>query len=246
MKNYKITIQYDGAPFFGWQIQAKGKTVQGEITRALETLLKHDVNLTGAGRTDSGVLALGQVANFKTESGIEPRRFLHSLNALLPFSIRIRDMNEVPNDFNSRFDAVSRSYLYFIYKNPTPFNYKHVWVYHYDLDVKKLNDITAPLKGKHDFASFTKLAKDRDNYGCDIKALKWNKTKDQVVLFVEADRFLHGMVRAITGTAILIHQEGGNAENMLAILEARDRKTAAMSAPANGLFLYKVRYPEGM
>jgi len=245
MKNYKITIQYDGAPFFGWQIQAKGKTVQGEISRALETLLKHDVNLTGAGRTDSGVHALGQVANFKTEAEIEPYRFLHSLNSLLPFSIRIWDISEVPEDFNSRFDAVSRSYLYFISKRPTPFNYQHVWAYHYDLDVRKLNEITTPLKGKHDFASFTKLAKDRDNYDCNISALKWNKTKEQVVLYIEADRFLHGMVRAITGTAILIHQEGGRAEQMLAILEARDRKAAAMSAPANGLFLYKVRYPEG-
>ncbi len=246
MKNYKITIQYDGAPFFGWQIQAKGKTVQGEITRALETLLKHDVNLIGAGRTDRGVHALGQVANFKTEAVIEPRRFLHSLNSLLPFSIRIRDISAVSEDFNSRFDALSRSYLYFISKNPTPFNYQTVWAYHYELDVKKLNEISAPLKGEHDFASFTKLAKERDKYDCTITALKWNRFKDQVVLFIEADRFLHGMVRAITGTAVSIHQEGGNAENMLAVLEARDRKSAAMSAPANGLFLYKVRYPEGV
>ncbi len=246
MKNYKIAIQYDGAPFFGWQIQAKGKTVQGEITRALQTLLKHDVNLIGAGRTDSGVHALGQVANFKTEAVLQPFRFLHSLNSLLPFSIRIRDISEVPEDFNSRFDALSRSYLYFISKNPTPFNYQTVWAYYYGLDVKKLNEISAPLMGRHDFASFTKLAKERDKYDCNITALKWNKLKDQVVLYIEADRFLHGMVRAITGTAVSIHQEGGNAQNMMAILEARDRKAAAMSAPANGLFLYKVRYPEGV
>lgn len=242
MNNYKLIIQYDGSNFNGWQIQARGKTVQGEIKRALETLVKHEVVLTGAGRTDTGVHALGQVANFKSEQDIDFYRFKHSLNSMLPFSIRIRKMELVPEDFNSRFDALSRSYFYFISGSPSPFNYKFVYNYHFPTDIDQLNELAKPLTGIHDFSSFTKYAKDRDNFECNITAIKWTKIKGITVLFIEADRFLHGMVRAITGTILRLAKDGKTSEHIINILRAKEREAAFGSVPAKGLFLYKVKY----
>ncbi|MCA0387717.1 MAG: tRNA pseudouridine(38-40) synthase TruA [Bacteroidetes bacterium] len=242
MNNYKLIIQYDGSNFNGWQIQAKGKTVQGEIKRALEVLLKHEVVLTGAGRTDTGVHALGQVANFKSEQTLDFYRFKHSLNSMLPFTIRIKSMEEVPESFNSRFDALSRSYIYFISNSPSPFNYRFVFNYHYPLDLSLLNNLSRPLTGTHDFSSFTKYAKDRENFDCNIKTLKWTQIKDNVVVFIEADRFLHGMVRAITGTVLRLAKVGGTENDMNDILNSKNREKAYGSVPAKGLFLYKIKY----
>jgi len=243
VNNYKLTIQYDGTDFFGWQIQAKGKTIQGEITNALEVLLKKKVTLIGAGRTDSGVHALGQTANFKTSEALDIYRFLFSLNSLLPFSIRISEMVKVHENFNSRFDAISRTYFYQISAKPSPFNQKFVWAYHKELDVHLLNNLTAPLLGRHDFAAFTKFADDREEHFCTLFSAKWSRFKNTVLFYIEADRFLHGMVRAIVGTAVNIGKENGSPGDMEAVVNSHDRKIASASAPAKGLFLYKVKYP---
>lgn len=244
MNNYKLTIQYDGSKFNGWQIQKNAISVQEKIKSAIEAILKEKIVLTGAGRTDTGVHALGQVANFKCEQEIDFYRFKYSLNSMLPFSIRIKEMESVSLSFNARYDAISRSYLYFIAYSPTPFNYQYVYNYHFPLDTTVLNHLSEPLKGVHDFSSFTKYAKDRETFICDIKSIKWTKIKGIVVLFIQADRFLHGMVRAITGTLLMTAKSEGSKDQILQILQAKNRELAYASAPSKGLFLYKVKYPK--
>ncbi|MBK7866219.1 MAG: tRNA pseudouridine(38-40) synthase TruA [Ignavibacteriales bacterium] len=244
MNNYKLSIQYDGSKFSGWQIQKNAISVQEKIKSAIEAILKEEIVLTGAGRTDTGVHALGQVANFKCEQEIDFYRFKYSLNSMLPFSIRIKKMESVPEAFNARYDAISRSYLYFIAYSPTPFNYQFVYNYHFQVDTAVLNQLSEPLIGVHDFSSFTKYAKERETFICDIKTIRWTKIKGIVVLFIEADRFLHGMVRAITGTLLMTAKSGGNKDQIIYILDAKNREIANASVPAKGLFLYKVKYPK--
>lgn len=243
MNNYKLTIQYDGSKFSGWQIQKNAISVQDKIKSAIEAILKEEIVLTGAGRTDTGVHALGQVANFKCEQDIDFYRFKYSLNSMLPFSIRIKNMESVPETFNARYDAISRSYLYFIAHSPTPFNHNFVYNYHFQVDTEVLNQLCEPLIGVHDFSSFTKYAKDRETFNCEIKTIKWTKIKGIVVFFIEADRFLHGMVRAIAGTLLMTAKSGGNKDQIIDILQAKNREIANASVPAKGLFLYKVKYP---
>ncbi len=243
MNNYKLTIQYDGSKFSGWQIQKNAISVQDKIKSAIEAILKEEIVLTGAGRTDTGVHALGQVANFKCEQDIDFYRFKYSLNSMLPFSIRIKNMESVHETFNARYDALSRSYLYFIAYSPTPFNHNFVYNYHFQVDTKVLNQLCEPLIGVHDFSSFTKYAKERETFNCEIKTIKWTKIKGIVVMFIEADRFLHGMVRAITGTLLMTAKSGGNKDQIIDILQAKNREIANASVPAKGLFLYKVKYP---
>jgi tRNA pseudouridine38-40 synthase len=244
MNNFKLTIQYDGSKFNGWQIQKNASSVQEKIKSAIEAILKHEIVLTGAGRTDTGVHALGQVANFKSHLDIDFYRFKYSLNSMLPFSIRVKKMENVPEEFNSRYDAVSRSYLYFIAHSPTPFNYQYVYNYHFPVDIKVLNQLSEPLIGVHDFSSFTKYAKERDSFICNIHTIKWMKYKGIVVFFIEADRFLHGMVRAITGTLLMTAKTGLGKDHIINILKSENRESANASAPAKGLFLYKVKYPK--
>jgi tRNA pseudouridine38-40 synthase len=153
-------------------------------------------------------------------------------------------MESVPETFSARFDAISRSYLYFIVYSPTPFNYNFVYNYHFQVDTAVLNQLSEPLIGMHDFSSFTKYAKDRETFNCEIKTIKWTKIKGIVVMFIEADRFLHGMVRAITGTLLMTAKSGGNKKQIIDILQAKNREIANASVPAKGLFLYKVKYPK--
>jgi tRNA pseudouridine38-40 synthase len=244
MSNYKLTIQYDGSRFNGWQIQANAPSIQGEIKKAIELLVKHEVVLTGAGRTDTGVNALGQVANFHSNTEIDPYRFLYSLNSILSNAIKIKKIETVTDSFNSRFDAVSRSYLYFISDSPNPFNHQFVYNYHTKFDVEHLDELSSPLIGRHDFSSFTKYAKEIDNYSCKISAVKWKKLKGYTVLLIESDRFLHGMVRAIVGTLLRLEKENANPKDVIDIIQSKNRERAYASAPSKGLFLYRVKYPQ--
>lgn len=244
MKNYKLHIQYDGTDFFGWQIQYSVPTVQQRIVDTIEVILKEKVNLIGSGRTDIGVHAFGQIANFRTEQSIDLRRFTHSLNAILPDTISITDSQEVDESFHARFDAKKRSYLYFISSIKSPFYYKYS---HHDTrlgneEIYYLNKLGKTLLGEHDFTSLSRKNTDVKNKVCNIYNLHWRQTKHITTFNIEADRYLHGMVRTIVGT--LLHAVYNNLdENYLKeVLAAKDRTAAGESAPAKGLFLFKVRY----
>jgi tRNA pseudouridine38-40 synthase len=242
LKNYKLTIQYDGTNYAGWQIQKNSITVQQKITEALEILTKTQINLIGSGRTDSGVHSIGQVANFRCETGIDIYKFKHSLNSLLPFDISISSMEEVDENFHARFDAIKRSYLYLIAQHKSPFYKNYSYFYHKKIDLDKLNVLSKGFIGKKDFSAFSKKSEDLDNKDCTIYNAYWRKKGELNYFFIQADRYLRGMVRAITGT-LLKAQELNFSESFIEdIFKSKNRAEAYDSVPANGLFLYKVEY----
>lgn len=242
MKNYKLIIQYDGTSFAGWQIQKNSDTVQQRITEALETLTKEKINLIGSGRTDSGVHAFGQVANFRTENDIDIYRFKHSLNSMLPFDISISFMEEVDVNFHARFDAKKRSYFYLISRTKSPFYRNYSYFYHKKIDIKKLNQLSKALIGEKDFTSFSRKTPEQENKNCIVHNAQWRTKGDITFFYIQANRYLHGMVRAITGT-LLKAQELNYSESFIEeVFQSCNREEAYDSVPANGLFLYKVEY----
>jgi tRNA pseudouridine38-40 synthase len=242
LKNYKLIIQYDGTNYSGWQIQKNSESIQQSITEVIEVLLKEKINLIGSGRTDSGVHAIGQVANFRTETEIDIFRFKHSLNSILPSDILVSAIEEVDTEFHARFDAKKRTYLYLITQRRSPFYKNYSYFYPRKIDLEKLNSLSKLFICEKDFTSFSKKNSDIENKNCTIYKAFW-RNKGEVILFsIQASRYLHGMVRTIVGT-LLNAQDQDNPENFIQeIFNSKNREEAFESVPAKGLFLYKVEY----
>lgn len=242
MKNYKLIIQYDGSDYAGWQIQANAKTVQQVISDNLKTLLKEDVNLIGSGRTDSGVHAIGQAANFRTENEIDIYRFKHSLNSMLPRDISVSDMKEVEENFHARFDAKKRAYFYLITQRKSPFYKNFSGFYPRRIDINKLNELSKNFLGEKDFTSFSRKNTETENKMCNVFNAQWRQKGELTFFYIQATRFLHGMVRTIAGT-LLRAQELNHSDIFIdEIFKSQNREDAFESVPAKGLFLYKVEY----
>ena len=242
MNNYKLKIQYDGTNYAGWQLQENAVTVQQKIIEAIEVLTKEKVNLIGSGRTDAGVHALGQVANFKIDRELDIYRFSHSLNAILPKDISVTNIEKKSEDFHSRFDAKKRSYIYLISKIKSPFYYPYSWYYHESADIAKLRKLSESLVSELDFTSFARKNTETENKVCEIFQINWRESKEFIIFFVEANRFLHGMVRTMVGTLLKLVKEKEDERLLTEILNQKDREAAGEAAPARGLFLYKVKY----
>ncbi|MGA8265868.1 MAG: tRNA pseudouridine(38-40) synthase TruA [Ignavibacteriaceae bacterium] len=242
MNNYKLKIQYDGTNYAGWQIQENASTVQQKIVETIEVLTKFRVNLIGSGRTDSGVHALGQVANFKIDVDLDLYRFSHSLNAILPKDISITGIHNIGENFHSRFDAKKRSYIYLISKIKSPFYYPYSWHYHEPIDILKLRKLSEPLIGRFDFTSFARKNTETENKVCEVFQISWRESKEFVIFFIEANRFLHGMVRTIVGTLMKLVKEKEGTKLIKELINLKDREAAGEAVPAQGLFLYKVNY----
>jgi tRNA pseudouridine38-40 synthase len=242
LNNYKLKIQYDGTNYAGWQIQENGSTVQQKIVETIEVLTKFRVNLIGSGRTDSGVHALGQVANFKIDVDLDLYRFSHSLNAILPKDISITGIHNIGENFHSRFDAKKRSYIYLISKIKSPFYYPYSWHYHEPIDILKLSKLSESLIGKFDFTSFARKNTETDNKVCEVFQISWRESKEFVIFFIEANRYLHGMVRTIVGTLLKLVKEKEGTKLITELINLKDREAAGEAVPAQGLFLYKVNY----
>ena len=244
MSNYKLTIKYDGTDFYGWQSQKDGNTIQDEIISAIKQISKENINLVGAGRTDAGVHALGQVANFNLNQNVIIFKFQHSLNSILPPAISVSKMEICNENFNSRFDAKKRSYIYLISKNKNPFYEKYSYKYPHTkkIDLKSLNLTAEAFVGEKDFTSFCKTNTDTKNKICNVFNSRWKETKDFFIFKIEANRFLHGMVRTIVGTILssVLHSRDQN--YIGEVLKEKDRTFAADSVPAKGLFLFKIEY----
>lgn len=247
MSRYFIELSYKGTNYHGWQIQKNAHTVQAEIEKALSTLLQQNISVVGAGRTDAGVHAKNMVAHFDCDNKIENiNHFIDKINGFLPFDISILDIRNVKNDAHARFDALSRSYEYFISLKKNPFYYELATYTHFELDVSLMNEASAMLLKNDDFASFCKLHSDNKTTFCKVSYAKWEMRDDLLVFKITSDRFLRDMVRAIVGSLINVGRVKCSLKEFETIIEAKKRSKAGMSAPANGLFLVDIKYPENI
>jgi len=242
LRNIKLKIEYDGTDFHGWQVQPSLRTAQGEIEDRLNTIFKHKVNLIGAGRTDAGVHALGQVANFQTESALEVEAILRGLNGLLPYDLVVKKAEEVDLSFNARYSAKSRVYHYRIYLGRTAILKRYVWEVLYSLSLERLLEATNEIQGNHDFSSFCVAESTKENNVCNVTMVDWEKSGDELIFKIEADRFLHTMVRSLVGTLVDVGRRYFSVSDFVNIMKAKDRKQAGPTAPARGLYLVKVKY----
>ena len=249
MRNIKLVIEYDGTNYHGWQIQPNLPTVQGTIQNALNQLTDTQVNVIGAGRTDSGVHAEGQVANFHTGSAIPQSAFQHGLNSILPQDIVVCAATEVNAEFHARFSALSRRYRYTILNRsyPSALLRSTSYLYSSPVDIDLIQSICRCILGRRDFTSFQKTGSDRQNPICEIIEAFCHQEGDFIYVEIEADSFLRGMVRAIIGTILkcIKHPTDDKlnpCEKFLQILEAKNRALAGAAAPAHGLSLIQVKY----
>ncbi|MEG8947500.1 tRNA pseudouridine(38-40) synthase TruA [Rosettibacter firmus] len=244
MNNYLLHIQYDGTNYAGWQIQSNAMTVQQKIIDAIEILLKEKVNLIGSGRTDTGVHAFGQTANFRTEKNFDLYKFQHSLNGILPSDISIKKIEKVHETFHARFDAKSRCYIYLFTHIKSPFLERYSYLYPpiMKLDIDNLNNLSKVFLGEHDFTSFSKVNSEVKNKICFVNEIRWRRSKEFTLFYISANRFLYGMVRALVGTLLYAVEKKYDENFLLDIMEKKNRSFAKESVPAKGLFLYKVRY----
>jgi tRNA pseudouridine38-40 synthase len=242
LRNIRLKIEYDGTDFSGWQVQPDLRTVQGEIESGLSTILKEKISLTGAGRTDVGVHALGQVANFKTDSELELEAIKKALNGFLPDDIAIKKTEEVELSFNSRYSAKSREYHYRIGLVKSALFRRYVWEVSYSLNPEMLTQATSLIIGQHDFTSFCMAGSTKESNLCNIKQVFWERSEDELIFKIEADRFLHTMVRSLVGTLIEVARGYFTIADFSRIMDAHDRKKAGPTAPAHGLYLAEVKY----
>ncbi|MCX5709030.1 MAG: tRNA pseudouridine(38-40) synthase TruA [Candidatus Omnitrophica bacterium] len=246
MRNIKLTLQYDGTDYFGWQRQKNThQTIAEIIENVLNKILQGKFKLIAAGRTDTGVHAKGQVANFITGSKMSLTRLRQSLNALLPKDIRVIKVEQAPADFHSRYSAKAKTYRYTILNSYSSDVFLRRYVCHYPLsrlDVQAMRKAGTILVGNHDFLSFKRTDKKTRSTVRDLKEIKITKKGKFIYIDVTANSFLYHMVRNIAGTLIEIGKGSFPPENLKNILKAKDRRTAGPTAPACGLCLMKVKY----
>jgi len=245
MRNIKLTIEYDGTDYFGWQIQKRKRTVQGEITRALERIFAEKIKLIGAARTDSGVHALGQVANFRTRNvRLTTTALLRGLNSLLPSDIVIRNLKLVGDSFHSRYSAKSKVYRYQILQQPfpSPFERRFSWHIPELLDWKRVAEASQYFLGKHHFAPFSLRSSGKKSRQCTVIDFKIRKAKNLYILQIEANFFLYRMVRRIVGALVEVGRGKIEPEYIRALVHRKASMLRAQTAPAYGLFLMKVKY----
>jgi tRNA pseudouridine38-40 synthase len=217
-------------------------TIQEKIELAIREMLRHETTITGAGRTDAGVHARGQVANFFTSSPLAPREIRRGVNALLPEDIVILDAAEAEADFHARFSARSRTYSYTISRVPSALLRHFVWETGYRLDPALMNDAAGAVTGTMDFSSFARIETRPDTTHCTVLAADWRESGQILTFNVTANGFLHGMVRALVGTMVDVGRGRLSVADFREILASRDRSSAGMSAPARGLVLERVDY----
>lgn len=244
-KNFCLTIEYDGTGYHGWQRQPNGPTIQAVIEKALTTMTGQGVTLVGSGRTDAGVHALGQVANFKARTRIEAEAFRKGLNSILPADIVIRDCRPASPDFHARYDAVSKAYRYQIANRAVrpAIARNYCWWVRRPLNLAAMQDALKHFVGRHDFRSFEAAGSPRSHSVRTIMRAELEpNSRGLIRITMEADGFLRHMVRNIVGTLVETGLERLEPGDIPRLLEARDRRLAPPTAPAQGLFLVKVNY----
>ena len=244
-RNLKLTVEYDGTDFSGWQVQPETRTVQGVLEAALADLTGEVTRVTGAGRTDAGVHALGQVASVATSLTLPVERIGPAVNARLERDVRVIDVLDVPESFHARFDAVSRSYFYLIGNAESAVWRRNRWFVSASLDQAAMREALGVLEGEHDFSSFCLVGSEPDHHRCRVTGISIECEADlggMLVVRITANRFLRGMVRSVVGTLVEVGRGKTTVSEFKQILAARDRGAAGPTAPPHGLYLEAVRY----
>jgi len=242
--HFRLTIEYDGTDFAGWQIQPTVRTVQSALEEALARLLGQPARVCAAGRTDAGVHASGQVVCFRTPRPLAPDTILRALNALTPRDLTVRTVDEVPDDFDARRSARSRVYVYHLWNRsmPSPFWRRYAWHIRHLLAVDVMAEAAAMLVGEHDFSSFRAAGCDAAHPVRRVLRSEIQRSGDLIRYEIEATAFLRHMVRNIVGTLVDVGQRIRRPDDIRALLAARDRTRAGITAPAHGLCLTEVKY----
>jgi tRNA pseudouridine38-40 synthase len=243
MQRYFITFSYDGTNYHGWQIQPNGNSIQEELQKALSVLLRENITVIGAGRTDTGVHARMMVAHFDIDGDIDCEQITYKLNRLLPRDIAVNDIHPVAEDMHARFSAKSRTYHYYVHTNKNPFRRMYSFQLHYPLDFSAMNKAADILLEYKDFGAFCKSHTDVKTTLCDVTAAKWIEEADGCWYFeITANRFLRNMVRAVVGTLVEVGRHRARIEDFRKIIEGKKRTEAGESMPAQALFLEDIKY----
>lgn len=240
---YFVTFSYDGTRYHGWQIQPNGVSVQEVLQQALSTLLRQDVKVTGAGRTDAGVHARKMVAHFDLASELDGGQLTYKLNKLLPYDIAVQKVERVENELHARFSAVARTYHYYIHIVKDPFRRTYSCELHYPLDFDKMNEAGRVLMEYDDFNAFCKSGADVKTTFCHVTEARWIQTSESDWYFrITANRFLRNMVRAIVGTMVDVGRGRLSLDEFRKVIEGKRRTEAGESMPGHALFLEDVVY----
>lgn len=244
-KRIACVVQYDGTHFNGWQIQNKGRTVQGDIEGALNVLTREDIRITASGRTDAGVHGAGQVIHFDIKKELPIRRICGGLNGILPKDVSIVNVYHVPSEFHARYDAVEREYRYYIYNNHcrSPFMiHRAMWIKE-KLSIDYLEEVGGYCIGQRDFASFCKKSESTDiNTVRTIKEISFKLSGDIIEITIKGNAFLHNMIRIMVGTFVEMHKEKRDPKEIEMILHKKDREYSGKTASSCGLYLHSVLY----
>ena len=242
---YFIEFSYNGTNYHGWQKQPNANTVQEEMEKCMSVLLQEEVELMGAGRTDSGVHATQMFAHFDSDTIIDTEKIVSKLNSFLPSDISIVRIFIVKEDIHARFTAIGRTYKYYVSTEKNIFN-PNTYLFFKKLDVDKMNEACKYLMGEQDFTSFSKLHTDTFTNNCDITKAIWEQEGVNFVFTISANRFLRNMVRSVVGTLLDVGYGKIEGEEIKIIIEKKDRCSAGTSVPAKALFLTQVKYPNNI
>ena len=240
---YFVTLQYDGTRYHGWQIQPNGNSVQHELQKALSTLLRTDITVVGAGRTDAGVHARMMVAHFDHAADLDCQQVSYRLNRMVPLDMSVLSLEHVSDDMHARFSATSRRYRYFVHTRKDPFLSAYSCCLHYPLDFSLMNEAASILLEYEDFGAFCKSHSDVKTTLCKVYSAQWHKVSDHQWYFeIKANRFLRNMVRAVVGTLIDVGRHRLSISQYREGIEGKSRCAAGESMPAKALFLEEVEY----
>lgn len=251
MPRYFLELQYKGTRYSGFQEQRNANTVQAEVENAFTTVTRLGVSMTGSSRTDAGVHARQNYFHFDMEKPVaewdsmkDIPTLLYKMNAVLPDDIMVKGMEEVKDDAHCRFDAVAREYRYYIYREKDPFLKDRAYYFPYKLDIALMQRAAAVLKEYEDFTSFSKRNTQVKSFRCKIEVSEWYTADNMLVFHIRANRFLRGMVRALTATMLKLGRGKLSEADFRAIIEAKDCTRASFAVPPQGLFLEKVVFPQ--
>ena len=244
LMRYFLEIAYDGGRFHGWQVQPNALSVQEVLEDCLGKILRETISTTGSGRTDTGVHASQQFVHFDTAQQLDPQHIIYRLNRILPDDISAYNLYLVTDEAHARYDAFARTYHYYITLTKNPFKRQYAWYHSRTLEVEKMNQAAAILLKYEDFTTFSKVKGDTKHYRCNMYEAVWRQEGEELVFTIRANRFLRGMVRLVVGALVDVGRGKLSIEAFEQIIASQDRSKASGAAPAEGLYLARVEYPE--